>query len=144
MDLSNHVKIYLIRHAQSTANFYAQKILGDDNYIFGSNVNRLHEDQKFINAGLSPMGFQSVITQRESLLKKINDADILFCSPIKRSLQTCLLTYQSQQLNQNIYLLSLLTEFGDSLENNGVFIDVIQQDPDIISFDHSKKCDYTY
>jgi broad specificity phosphatase PhoE len=130
--MSNTVIIYFTRHAESIAN---------------RNSARPHPNLKphaFLDATLSGNGYAQVIENRAKKLEQIGKADFIFCSPLKRAIQTCLLTYNTNQIDSNIYLLPLLMEFDKTFECEGVPVPQLLSDPELLTYENSTKlnCDY--
>lgn len=126
----NHVIIYLTRHAQSCANYH---------FLFpNKNINPIDH----IDTPLSPEGIEQVILNRDNLVD-IN-CDVIFCSPLKRCIQTCLQTYNKKDIVKNIYLTSILTECDDNYECQGRTIDEINKDIDLVYYKHFHQINYKY
>ena len=127
------VTVYLTRHAESTA------------HRNGVNPQpNLKGEMTFINAGLSSVGYEQIIKTRQSKLEKIGTADYIFCSPLKRAMQTCLLTYNETNVNCPIYLMSLLTEFDKTPECEGVPVISILKDPELMTYKNSALINLDY
>jgi broad specificity phosphatase PhoE len=125
---SNYTTVYLTRHAKSTRNYYDQH-----------NIDFLKiPDDVFLDTSLCPEGIESVIMKRKLLRNKIGPVDIIFTSPMKRCLQTTLLTFEDivQQRIPGIYVMPLLTEIGTSTDCIGKHRKEIIQDPDIFEYKH--------
>jgi broad specificity phosphatase PhoE len=133
-------KLYLIRHAESTANLY-KKIYKQSGYIIPES-DIIYED-----ALLSINGIEQIINNRTFFEKLINEnkIDYIFCSTMRRAIQTCLLTFNKinlSYLKKTVFCTSLLNEFGDSIENTNKSIDVINSDPNIFCYTNFKQLDF--
>lgn len=130
--MSNIVYVFITRHAQSTWNYYH------------SNHNPNIDKNIFTNSALTSHGIEDIINKRDRKLLTLANTDFIFTSPLKRSIETCLLTYNKAILNRNIYILSLLTELDTSCDNDGIFIEDILRDPDIVTCTNFSKLDTEY
>ncbi len=124
------VTIYLTRHAESTANYNSK--------FPNENI----PSEKFKNSGLSPYGLDSVVYWRNQKLEQMNNVDYIFTSPLKRALETCLMTYNVKNINKPIYVLSLLTEFCENIDCEGDKIPDIKTDLDIACYINSCNLDF--
>ncbi len=131
----NEVTIYLVRHAESTANCYKANMGNSPDYSgVLPDIDYVRKENLFINASLSAEGFKQIFNKYKLPMHAIN-ADFIFCSPIKRAIQTALLTYYDMDLDDKpIHILPLITEFGESPENIGVSQAKQQNDPEIICY----------
>jgi len=129
--------VLLVRHGKSIANEYKFKHGHDA-------VESLNAaENNFFNSGLSLMGYKSVLKHGLNLWNKVETLEpqetLIVCSPIKRALQTCLLSLLSYASSASlfstpprIYVMPMVMEAGDTAENNGICIDALKTDPDII------------
>jgi len=101
-------------------------------------------EKQYRNAGLSVNGFQQVFDKKGSILDVVKDSDIIITSPIKRAMQTCLLTYNDYLIDKSVYVMPLVTETSDSVENKGIWLPHIINNPDTICYRNSDKLDYKY
>lgn len=130
MNTQPQVTLYFTRHAQSLSNQLASKmpenITSDD----------------FIDCGLSPDGLDSVVYWRNKKLGAIKDCDYIFSSPLKRCLQTALMTYNKTSVTVPIYVMSLLTEFDKYADCVGRPIASIQRDLDLVAYANFGQLDF--
>jgi broad specificity phosphatase PhoE len=124
------VTVYLTRHAQSTANFNLSKSNPESEKL-----------EKFTNSGLSPLGIIDVVKNRTEHLSNVGKVDYIFSSPLKRAIETCLLTH-IDSLDQPVYVMALVTEFADNPDCTGDYIESIKSDVDITSFPNCEKLDF--
>ena len=131
MSETKQVTIILVRHAESTANYYIREI---------NKAEKICVPQ-FRNAGLSPKGFEAVIQSRHNL--NVIPVDYILCSPLKRALQTCLLTYNTDSdFNNHIHVCPLIMEHHNYIENKGIEVSEIQSDPDIMCYKNFSKLEW--
>lgn len=122
------VTCLLTRHGQSTSNYQSEHP--------NPNVSL----EKFRNAGLSPYGMDSISYWRNDKLSKMGNIDYIFTSPLKRAIETCLLTH-IHSANKPVYVMSLLTEFGGG-DSEGDYVHNIKTDVDIITFPNYNKLEF--
>ncbi len=121
------VTIYLTRHAQSTWNYIHANGIQIDN-------------AKMKNSALSTSGFESIVLHRQSKLK--HNIDYIFTSPLKRAIETCLLTYNTVDTKNPIYVTPFLVEHSDTIDCAGISVDEMKTDVDILTYRNYKKLDY--
>jgi broad specificity phosphatase PhoE len=125
------ITLFLTRHAKSTRNYYDEKTT--------LNMN----DSIFRDCALCPEGIESIIKNRERLQGKIGNVDIILTSPMKRCIQTTLATYESKNQKINpIYVMPLITEFGNGYDSMGKTMNEICTDPDIFEYKHFPALDF--
>jgi len=130
MDPPRKVTLYFTRHAQSLSNQLASKML--------SNIS----PDDFIDCGLSPEGLDSIVYWRNKKLDTIKECDYIFSSPLKRCLQTALMTYNKTSLEMPIYVMSLLTEFDKYADCVGRPVLDIKRDLDLVAYNNFKNLDF--
>uniref|UniRef100_A0A6U5YYN4 Histidine phosphatase family protein n=1 Tax=Guillardia theta TaxID=55529 RepID=A0A6U5YYN4_GUITH len=117
--------ILLIRHGLSVAN--TQK-----DVFFGSC------DERFIDAGLSPVGRR----QAEALSPVLEafKPDLILSSPMRRAIQTCMLALEGSPSSPPIVLHPTAMECaGEGHENEGRVVEQISQDVEFQCFAHWRK-----
>jgi len=130
-------KVVLIRHAKSKANEW-KEANGDAN--IDANI---AQQYGLFNAPLSVAGLQAVEKHRNDLWRHIHwvagERDIrIFCSPIKRALQTCLVSLDcegaaplfKEKGKVKVSPIAMVMETGNSCENEGILEATIKQDTD--------------
>lgn len=130
--MNNNTVIYFTRHAESIANRNGQY------------PNPNLKPHAFTDAPLSGHGYAQVIENRYKKLEHLGVADYIFCSPMKRAMQTCLLTYNNINVDANIYLTSLLIEFDKYPDCEGRPVTQIITDPELMTYNNSNKINLDY
>ena len=101
-----------------------------DDYLYG----RITE-KDFSDCKLSSRGINAIIEKRGKILEKYgNKTDIVFVSPYKRCIQTCLETYKELETIPSIYAMSLLSESLDTQLCNGTNKDKLETEYTQIDF----------
>jgi broad specificity phosphatase PhoE len=131
------ITIFFTRHSISCRNQYDR--MGKPTI---KNVN----DTTFHDTPLCPDGIEKVIKNRKALLEKMGKIDEIITSPLKRCIETTLLTYQD---NKNtsfypIYVMSLVMEYSNGPDSLGKPISQICSDPSIFSYRHFQALNYQY
>jgi len=130
------ITIYFTRHSKSCRNLY------DSNGcppIYGVS------DYTFRDTSLCPDGIEKVIVKRNKLREKMGDIDAIITSPLKRCIETALLTYQNvKQPIQPIFVMPLVMEYGNTHDCLGVPMKQIFNDPDIFSYRHFMSLNFQY
>ena len=131
------ITIFFTRHSKSTRNLYdanGQPIL--------NNVTEM----SFRDTALCPDGIEKVIQKREKLKEEMGVIDAILTSPLKRCVQTTLLTYQDVKDKSvyPIYVMSLLMEYCSGPDSIGVPMSQLCSDPDIFSYRHFPSLNFKY
>lgn len=129
--MSKIVKLYIIRHSTSLANALNSMYPASDELMF-----------KCYNAPLAPTGYELIINTRSK--KQEYAVDFIMSSPMKRAIQTCLLTYNNVEIKMPIYLVSLLLEFDKYPDCEGTPIKNIMSDPDLLAYKNFDKLNMEY
>jgi broad specificity phosphatase PhoE len=130
------ITIFFTRHSKSTRNLY------DSNGcppIYGVS------DVSFRDTALCPDGIEKVIAKRNKKIEKMGKIDAIITSPLKRCIQTSLLTYQHITHGiEPIYVMPLVMEYGNAHDSLGVPMRHIFNDPDIFSYRHFMALNFDY
>lgn len=130
------ITIYFTRHSKSCRNLYESNGCPP---IYGVS------DITFRDTALCPDGIEKVIEKRKKLKEKIGEIDATITSPLKRCIETTLLTYQHiKQPIKPIYVMPLVMEYGNTPDCVGVPMKYIFNDPDIFSYRHFMSLNFQY
>lgn len=131
------ITIFFTRHSKSTRNLYDANGQPNINFV---------NDTTFRDTALCPDGIEKVIEIRGKLKEKMGKIDAILTSPLKRCIQTTLLTYQDvkEKTVYPIYVMSLLTEYSYGPDSLGVPMNQLKSDPDIFSYRHFPSLDFQY
>jgi broad specificity phosphatase PhoE len=131
------ITIFFTRHSKSTRNLY------DAN---GKPILNNVTDTSFRDTALCPDGIEKVIQKREILKEEMGVIDAILTSPLKRCVQTTLLTYQDVKDKSvyPIYVMSLLMEYCSGPDSTGVPMSQLCSDPDIFSYCHFPSLNFEY
>lgn len=124
--------LFFTRHSQSLSNQ-----LGSPSTI-PANI----QPDDFIDCGLSPDGLDNVVYWRNKKLAAVGPCDFIFTSPLKRCIQTTLMTYNKTVVTGPIYVMSLLTEFDKYADCVGRPVADIKRDLDLIAYANYSKLDF--
>jgi broad specificity phosphatase PhoE len=108
------INIKLIRHAYSIANKYKA-----DHKIETIN------DNSYRDASLDNIGIFDIMKKRKEIKQILGNPDIIFCSPLLRTIQTMLYVFGNEDLEKRtivpkIYILPVVTELDvKDIENKG-------------------------
>jgi broad specificity phosphatase PhoE len=117
--------IYLTRHAESFTNWAGRADIR--------------------NPKITPKGVESVEAKREKMMTGMtNTPTVILCSPLKRCLETCLLSYEMCDECPKIYVMSILMEHNLEAENDGDEVEVIKTDPDLTKYKHFDKLNFNF
>jgi len=131
------ITIFFTRHSKSTRNLY------DAN---GEPILNNVTEMSFRDTALCPDGIEKVIQKREKLKEELGVIDAILTSPLKRCVQTTLLTYQDVKDKSvyPIYVMSLLMEYSLGPDSTGVPMSQLCSDPDIFSYRHFHSLNFQY
>jgi len=131
------ITIFFTRHSISCRNQYDR--MGNPKI---KNVN----DTTFHDTTLCPDGIERVIYNRKELQEKMGKIDGIITSPLKRCIETTLLTYQNDTniSFHPIYVMSLVMEYGNGPDSLGKTINQLCSDPSIFSYRHFQYLDFQY
>ena len=131
------ITIFFTRHSKSTRNLY------DGN---GEPILNNVTEMSFRDTALCPDGIEKVIQKREKLKEELGVIDAILTSPLKRCVQTTLLTYQDVKDKSvyPIYVMSLLMEYSSGPDSTGVPMSQLCSDPDIFSYRHFHSLNFEY
>ena len=131
------ITIFFTRHSISTRNLYDSN--GEPQLSF---VN----DTTFRDTALCPDGIERVIQMRGKTREKMGAVDAILTSPLKRCIQTTLLTYQDMKEKSvyPIHVMSLLTEYSYGPDSAGVPMNQLNSDPDVFSYRHFPSLNFNY
>jgi broad specificity phosphatase PhoE len=106
------------------------------------NVNSL----TFRDASLCPDGIEKVIMKRDDLRNKMGEIDVIITSPLKRCVQTTLLTYQNIQDKSiyPIYVMPLVMNYSANPDSLGIPMSQLCSDPDIFSYHNYPALEFKY
>ena len=130
------ITIYFTRHSKSCHNLYEANgfppIYGVSEYTFR-------------DTALCPDGIEKVISKRSRVIDKIGEIDAIITSPLKRCIETTLLTYQNvKHAIHPIHVMPLVMEYGNAMDCLGVPMRHIFNDPDIFSYRHFMALNFDY
>lgn len=131
------ITLYFTRHSISCRNLYdsiGQPSLHDVNVT------------TFRDTSLCPDGIERVTRKRDEKRKKMGEVDAIISSPLKRCIETTLLTYQNVKDKSvyPIYVMPLVMEYGPGPDSLGVPMNQLCSDPDVFSYRHFPSLDFTY
>lgn len=113
--MSGTVNIVFIRHGISIANIYKKK------------EKQIPTAEKFRNAPLDQLGIEQITKYRDQLANYINQSvgqpDIIILSPISRAIQTYIIMKDTMANPKQIYVVPLVSEIGNIMENQGEPLD---------------------
>ena len=136
--------VVLIRHAKSVANEYKDGVSEEGHtghYAIPFDEGVRHS---LLNAQLSVRGVHGVRTHAGTLWQRISRlligrSIVLYTSPVKRALQTCLLSLDCDEAaaiftgdtSFRVIVMPALMEAGNTAENIGIELAAIQRCPDV-------------
>ena len=120
--------IIMVRHGYSLSNKW--KDINKKNHIDTKTANLYN----LYDSELSYEGIKTIINNRNffwnNILKISNERPIrVFVSPLKRSIQTCLLSLNDKVKNIKVTITPFITEKGNSRENYGMRLESIKEYP---------------
>lgn len=126
------VTAIFIRHALSLAN------------VFKKEHKKNPTDNSYINSGLHEDGLKQISKNRDKIISHIQGYDVVITSPIRRAMQTCLLSLPEDfsKTKKYIYTCPLFSEMENLIENKGVSNDVIKVDEDVCSLPNFDKVSF--
>jgi broad specificity phosphatase PhoE len=103
-------------------------------------------DTAFRDTPLCPEGIENIIYNRKQLRNTMGAVDVIFTSPLKRCIETTLLSYQDVNTSsfQPIHTMSLLMEYSKGAESIGVPMSQMKNDPTVFCYRHYPSLDYRY
>ena len=131
------ITIYFTRHSTSCRNLYdslGQPALNGVNSV------------TFRDTPLCPDGIERIIRKRDEKRRKIGEIDATITSPLKRCIETTLMTYQNvhNRAIKPIYVMSLVMEYSAGHDSLGNSMSQICTDPTIFSYRHFPSLDFNY